>query len=220
MTNRWPTASRKRWCTRSNFAAAAAKIHFEICGEGGMIKLRIWVALAVTTCGLVRAQDVPPPPKPADDGPSLEATMKFIEEKLGSIGPVSFISSYHHKTDSGKDFQDNVFFEVTKARASVVDCRIDYHMRSIQFSGNEDVDIALSLKDVEEVVIQNAEQRFQEENSNWIIRTNRPVFFLENKKKTGFGPNFPLYNESLANRIAKALVHAVELCGGGSKDPF
>jgi hypothetical protein len=30
-------------------------------------------------------QDVPPPPKPKDDGPSLTDTMKFIEEKLGSI---------------------------------------------------------------------------------------------------------------------------------------
>jgi len=32
--------------------------------------------------------------------------------------------------------------------------------------------------------------------------------------------DFALYDESLANRIAKALVHAVELCGGGSKEPF
>jgi hypothetical protein len=24
----------------------------------------------------------------------------------------------------------------------------------------------------------------------------------------------------MANRVAKALVHAVELCGGGNKDPF
>jgi hypothetical protein len=31
-------------------------------------------------------QPVPPPPKPADDGPSLEVTMKFIQDKLNDIG--------------------------------------------------------------------------------------------------------------------------------------
>jgi len=32
---------------------------------------------------------VPPPPKPADEGPSLEVTMKFIQDKLNDIGPVT-----------------------------------------------------------------------------------------------------------------------------------
>jgi hypothetical protein len=31
---------------------------------------------------------------------------------------------------------------------------------------------------------------------------------------------FYFLDEDVANRIAKAMVHAVELCGGGNKDPF
>jgi hypothetical protein len=27
-------------------------------------------------------------------------------------------------------------------------------------------------------------------------------------------------DEDTANRVAKAMIHAVELCGGGDKDPF
>jgi hypothetical protein len=40
-------------------------------------------AVAALLLSYIRAsaQDVPPPPKPLDDGPSLEVTMKFIEEK-------------------------------------------------------------------------------------------------------------------------------------------
>jgi hypothetical protein len=31
---------------------------------------------------------------------------------------------------------------------------------------------------------------------------------------------FTLLNKETATRLAKALTHAVELCGGGNKDPF
>jgi hypothetical protein len=31
---------------------------------------------------------------------------------------------------------------------------------------------------------------------------------------------FNFYDETLCHRVAKALQHAVELCGGGSKEPF
>ena len=31
---------------------------------------------------------------------------------------------------------------------------------------------------------------------------------------------FPFTNADLANRVAKAITHAVELCGGGNKDLF
>jgi hypothetical protein len=31
---------------------------------------------------------------------------------------------------------------------------------------------------------------------------------------------FYFFDESMANRVAQAMVHAVELCGGGNKDPF
>jgi hypothetical protein len=31
---------------------------------------------------------------------------------------------------------------------------------------------------------------------------------------------FSFSDVDLANRVAKAMVHAIELCGGGNKDPF
>jgi hypothetical protein len=38
--------------------------------------------LTVTVAAAQEKQTVSLPPKPADDGPSLEATMKFIQEKM------------------------------------------------------------------------------------------------------------------------------------------
>jgi hypothetical protein len=31
---------------------------------------------------------------------------------------------------------------------------------------------------------------------------------------------FYLFDETMANRVAQAMVHAVELCGGGKDEPF
>jgi hypothetical protein len=53
-----------------------------------------------------------------------------------------------------------------------------------------------------------------------IYRTE-PVVYLLTVTYLG-GEFLRLYfsDEEIANRVAKAMLHAVELCGGGSKDPF
>jgi hypothetical protein len=73
-------------------------------------------------------------------------------------------------------------------------------------------------------VVATWEQDLRENNSKtghpeYSARVDPLVFVITTTWKSG-GIYFLLYDESLAHRIAKALVHAVELCGGGSKDPF
>ena len=179
------------------------------------------LSLIALTCA---AQDVPPPPKPADDGPSLADTMKFIEEKLGSIGQVNYVA-YNHDNTAGTNGTNKFSSEASNVRASVQSCLIGYHWRDIE-EGEvlNDMDVWFPLKDVQEVVVQTMEQDLKETSSKaghpeYSIRVDPPVFVIAVKRKNGGNP-FVLYDESLANRIAKALVHAVELCGGGNKDPF
>ena len=170
------------------------------------------------------AQDVPPPPKPADEGPSLADTMKFIEEKLGSIGRVNYVVYMHDGTD-GSDWTGKFSNEKSNVRASVQSCRIDAHSwASTDGKVTEEGDLWFALKDVQEVVVETGEQDRKDRDSKaghpeYSSRMDPPVFLIIAKQKEG-GRYFYLYDESLANRIAKALVHAVELCGGGSKDPF
>jgi hypothetical protein len=151
--------------------------------------------------------------------------MQFIQEQLGLIGPVNHIVYFHDNT-VGNDGTNKFKIEVTNVRASVEGCRIDYHFRSTRDGQvTRDMDTAgIPLKDVTEVVVTTMEQTLKESNSKaghpeLAFRVDPPVFVLEVRQK--IGPSFwYLYDESLASRIAKALVHAVELCGGGSKDPF
>ncbi len=170
------------------------------------------------------AQDVPPPPKPKDDGPSLEVTMKFIEEKLNSIGRVNYIAYLHNNTD-GSDTTGRISDEVKNVRANPATCRIDFHDWETQ---NEkvkaDTDAWFLLKAVQEVVVKTREQDAKESDSKeghpeYSYRIDPPVFILSINRKSGHH-TISFYDEAMANRVAKALVHAVELCGGGNKDPF
>jgi hypothetical protein len=259
------------------------------------------VAALLLSCVRAGGQDVPPPPKPTDDGPNLEVTMKFIEDKLRSIGRLNYIGYIHDNeppvsrwldlnsdtitvsrsgtaltlrysngrtasgtlqgdftmavgftadccvgtisedgshidwsngttwtsvqpgSTNGRDWQIRFSTEVTDVRASVTDCRIDYHWR--ENKGNEvthDKDSRVLLKDVRAVVVKTRDLELKEADSKaghpeWTSRVDPPVFVVS---LSGPDSVFYLYDESLANRMAKALVHGVELCGGGSKDPF
>ena len=182
-------------------------------------------------------QNVPPPPPsaspsviPTDSGPSLEATMNFIEEKLNSIGRISFAQFQH---DGVKDIDlppIKMSYKVTSVRAIAKDCRVDYHYWSAVSSATvpervlADKDSGFSLREVQEVGTATGEQALKEANSKagrpeLNFQVDPPTFVLFVKLKST-KENFRLYDASLAERLTKALQHAVELCGGGSKDPF
>jgi hypothetical protein len=47
------------------------------------------------------------------------------------------------------------------------------------------------------------------------------IYALVIKLPKGLDPTLRFYDQEMANRVANAMVHAVELCGGGSKpEPF
>jgi len=50
-----------------------------------------FTALAVSAALAQEKKTVPPPPKPADEGPSLEVTMKFIQDKMNDHGTVGYV---------------------------------------------------------------------------------------------------------------------------------
>jgi hypothetical protein len=90
----------------------------------------------------------------------------------------------------------------------------------------------LLLKKVADIVVLPLEQAREElaraNHGDWVTTktysVDPPVFMLEvHETDTGDFPFllFEFRDEQLANRVAKAMVHAVELCGGGGKsEPF
>jgi hypothetical protein len=182
-----------------------------------------FAVLAASTALAQGKKDVPPPPKPDDDAPSLEVTMKFIQDKVNGIGPVNFVL-YTHDNVTGSDQTNQFKVEVTKVLANPSACHIAYHLKDERDRAVvHDLDAEFYLKNVEDVVVTPMEQGAREiataqghPSSN--VSADPPVFLFKVRMTDKRYYAFDFLDEQLANRVAKAMVRAVELCGGGSKD--
>jgi hypothetical protein len=159
-------------------------------------------------------------------GPSLDETMKFIQEKLNTIGMVNFAGYVH---DSANDTDGVQKFSATynNAVANPGTCTLSYH-RLIFNNGSREhnENVSINLRDVQNISVLPDEQDWQ----NYLVRTGDTtktvkdvpdIMALVIKLKNGNDPTIRFYEQELADRVAKALVHAVELCGGGPKpEPF
>jgi hypothetical protein len=195
------------------------------------VKIKILLMLFVATCGLIRAQDVPPPPKPQDNRPSLAETMRFIQDKLNGQGSVIF-AHYIHDNVVGNDWTDSTGYELSKVQADAAGCKVVFTEFSYR-DGKRGLGVSglfFSLKNIAEIAVMPEDKRAKEEVSKaghpqLSVRADPPVFVLSvafagKSGKSGGVQDLYFYDEALANRVAQALLHAVELCGGGNKEPF
>jgi hypothetical protein len=182
-------------------------------------------AFALMAISTLQAQQaVVPPPRPADSGPSLEKTMQFIQENAAE-GKLSYTAFVTDASQQGVEWRNQFTVETSNLVAGAGACRITYHWRA-ELNGKlaADADYSLALKDVKEIfVLPQDQNQNQVDNRNghpdWNSRISPPLFVLIAKRPRGLVNVFLFSDEEMANRVAKAITHAVELCGGG-KDAF
>ncbi|MGD0683023.1 MAG: hypothetical protein ABR990_13355 [Terracidiphilus sp.] len=169
---------------------------------------------------------VPPPPMPADNGPSLAVTMQFIQDKMNEQGKINYTLNTH---DNLKNEDWPVYYisiEASNVVANPATCRITWH--KVTTNGGKvgiNGDFSLDLRNVLSFEVRTSTYEAKmEDTANGhpeIDKHQDPPYFAVTAKLKG-NTETPLFfsSEEMANRIAKAMVHAVELCGGGSKEPF
>jgi hypothetical protein len=191
---------------------------------------------------------VPPPPKPAGapsptrsapkrkaavSGPSLKVTMQFIQDKLSDIGKVTLVASFQNTSNGGAtsntftDEVSNVHPVSGAGDANGNQCYVFYHWKSTRDGSTlQDMDYLVPLRDVEDIVVKPFEQYLNDIDAasgspNLVVSSmNPPLTALLVRRPHNIMIPFPFSDASLADRVAKAFTHAVELCGGGNKDPF
>jgi hypothetical protein len=207
-----------------------------------------FVVLAVSAALAQEKKAVPAPPKPADDGPSLEVTMKFIQDKLKDMGEIHYPTRPVRATDGGDPQWAPSFHPAfSEVVADPSSCDLTLHMVSHQ---NQEYEwtFAFSFHEVEKIEVislqdglnrehvKEGHPEIQEEitpaifNVDIVMTKGKTIHELfKTTDKSGeasqkdMEPKHWLIipDEDMANRLAKAMVHAVELCGGGSKpEPF
>jgi len=222
-----------------------------------------WLLLIVIWSSIpaIPQQPVAPPPKPADAGPSREATMNFLQDKLNGQGRVGFVRTASNA--GGITERDYVLFSDVVGDSSscnlnstvTVDVSKEVAEGTTDAQGKPVAQLkihvvekgTIPLKYIEKIVVEGLQEHFnrmaaQNAHPEVVITITPAAFYLEviaSKPVISFRESsanndeapevkdrnvpdygFTIRDEETANRLAKALTHAVELCGGGNKDPF
>lgn len=88
--------------------------------------------------------------KPIDQGPRLEALMKYLQETLNAVGPVTYVS-HGHDSNNGDSWTNHFSDEASRLIANPSACRINYHWKTTA-DGKVimDANVGFLLKDVRE----------------------------------------------------------------------
>jgi hypothetical protein len=163
---------------------------------------------------------------PADTGPSLAETMQFIQEKLNDIGEVSLVEFAQDLNDDSTG-TGTAKYKFSNVFADQYQCRISYHWNHIQDGRiGQNENNVFSLRDVQDIVIKPLEQYLNEYDAKngrpsiILTSTSPPISVLQIRRPHGEDNIFTFTDADLADRVAKAMLHAVELCGGGNKEKF
>ncbi|HSZ62078.1 MAG TPA: hypothetical protein VK828_09780 [Terriglobales bacterium] len=207
------------------------------------IGLPVLFVMAILT-GSARTQNQ----TPANSGPSLALTMRWIQDTLNDRGSVTYVDS----TNLGKDgiVTSNVSTRVSGAVVDAASCTLHW-TTTMDMSGPGPDDHAqtatttiVPLKDIESVVVQSGREREGQTSSTHspefyavtlvsskaVIRMRTTVKITSEFKDSDpppqdFDKTVPtetilIPDEDTAHRLAKSLTVAVKLCGRGNKDSF
>jgi hypothetical protein len=179
----------------------------------------------------------PPTSAPADSGPTLAETMQFIQDKLNGIGNIVFSATLQDTSSesNGSTWNQTIQNEISNVVADQNQCRITYRWKTTnqgspywekRIRTSKDENDVFSLREVQEIVLKPFEQDRNElyakmGGSAMVLSTNPPVTLLVVRQPHGLENVFAFSDATLADRVAKAMIHAVERCGGNkTPEPF
>ncbi len=148
--------------------------------------------------------------------------MKFIQDKLNEIGTVNF-AGYVHDASNDTDGVQKFSTTISNAVANPGACTLSYH-RLVFNNGRKEHDenVFINLREVKNVSVLPDEQDWQMYlarigDSTKTVKDVPEIIALVFKLKNGKDPTIRFYEQETADHVAKAMIHAVELCGGGPK---
>lgn len=187
------------------------------------MKMKFWIA-AILVCGIFTVaapgqRRAEPGTNAADSGPSLAETMQVLQSKLSEQGKMSWTTHYHDSADN-TNWIYQFKFEISKVVADATACTVAYHYIIVR-DGTQisDSDATFNLHDVQDVTLITGDERQNKNDTaaghpTWNAKVDPPVFDLIVKAKENAEFYFFFFDGEVANRAAKAMGHAVELCGG------
>jgi hypothetical protein len=152
--------------------------------------------------------------------------LKFIADKIGDEGKLTFAATVTDSAQPDTSAWTNRFeVELSEAAFDAQACRITYHWRS-SVNGRiaDDKDYSLDLREVSKIIVLPASENQRQVDSrnghdSWQSTITPQLFVVVTKRPKNVENTLVFSDEDMAHRVAKAITHAVELCGGGQSEP-
>jgi len=158
--------------------------------------------------------------------PSLVETLHFIQDKLNDNGAVNYRGVNQNADGSPVGNPVSWSTRITEATTDPSKCLLRFNLSWV-VNGNtvfadREVISFRRLEKLEVATEEDATSRARAQNSQTTstYKTDPVVYRLSVRPLFGATLLLHFRDEEMTNRVAKAMNHAVELCGGGSRDPF
>jgi hypothetical protein len=159
----------------------------------------------------------------SDDSMSLADTLQYIQDKM-SDNRLTFTANVTNTTDNST-FQTSYQELTSNVSTDASQCRISYHWAEWMNNAAQpspDVDAAFVLKDVDSITVEPMRQNITDANvdagkSNYNVTSTDPdVTAILVHRPQNLINEISFTDADLANDVAKAINHAVTLCGGSA----
>jgi len=179
---------------------------------GGSMKLIPLAVISATMCVCAAAASF------AQNGPTLAETLNFIRDRISQEGRVDFTSVVHDSSNNSS-WHNSFTIETSNVAADAAKCRITYHEKRIT-NGQQvlDGDAAVEFDDALGVGVSNMEASIQSADASsghptW-RSTISPAMWVVTVRYARDEAVFDVSDKSVADGIATAARHAMQLCGG------
>jgi hypothetical protein len=160
------------------------------------------------------------------NGPSLEETMQFIKNQLVANSAINFVT-FRQNTNDGTTINNTFNVYLSDIHVDTAACRINYHYKTLgDGKVRNDYDQSLILGETKDLLIDTEDKGLiqlyaRTGHPEISVTTNPSIVDLTVRRKNSSKTDvFRFMDNNIADRVATAFTHAIELCGGGEKSPY
>ncbi len=157
--------------------------------------------------------------------PTKAVTLGFIRDQIAAVGQLNYASTTHDSSDN--QTWDNQFtVEASNVTRDDAACSVSFHWHTtIDGKQAQDLESTIPFNIVTSATVTSLDDDIARLNAegghtSWVSQMRPPIWVLLVRKSNGHSNTIDFTDRDLAERVAKAVRHAAELCGGTSSMPF
>jgi len=152
----------------------------------------------------------------APPGPTLAASLGFIRARMIDQGQVVYEANLRD-TSTDEAWTNKFTADMTNVTVDLTGCKIAFHWKTtLDGAVQADIDTSLSFRQMRKVSVVNREQEIRtqvkDSHPSWVSTVSPGVWVVTMKKADG-ASILDFTDEDVADRVARAVDHVLDLCG-------